>query len=161
LLLTETLSSFFPFPVFFPTTSLSHVLAKASELRFNILGYKGADTEISSLDDGNLVSSYESNSASCKFSVTGKFFLFAGLCEKEREREGHRHLGFGSLLPPVRVREGAPERSGMGSGIFSGEICHSFLRGEERMAAHGTPRKEVAWPPIFFFSSIAWRPVLQ
>ena len=48
---------------------LSHVLAKASELRFNVLGYKGADTEINSPDDENLVSSYESNSASCKFSL--------------------------------------------------------------------------------------------
>jgi hypothetical protein len=48
---------------------LSHVLAKASELRFNGLGYKGTDTEINSPDEGNLVSSYESNSASCKFSL--------------------------------------------------------------------------------------------
>jgi hypothetical protein len=48
---------------------LSHVLAKASELRFNVLVYKGADTEINNPDDGNLVSSYESNYASCKFSL--------------------------------------------------------------------------------------------
>jgi myosin heavy subunit len=88
---------------------LSHVLAKASELRFNILGYNDANAEINSPDcidkvalpenkvvqkdssgeryhsgcahisnptsdlevpdDGNLVSGYESNSASCKFSL--------------------------------------------------------------------------------------------
>lgn len=88
---------------------LSGVLAKASELRFNILGYKDTDAEINSPDcidkvalpenkviqkdpsgeryhsgcahisnptsdlevpdDGNLVSGYESNSASCKFSL--------------------------------------------------------------------------------------------
>jgi hypothetical protein len=48
---------------------LSHVLAKASELRFNVLGYKGVDMEINSPDNGNLVSSYEFNYASCKFSL--------------------------------------------------------------------------------------------
>ncbi|XP_041021354.1 filament-like plant protein 4 [Juglans microcarpa x Juglans regia] len=88
---------------------LSHVLAKASELRFNFLGYKDTDAGISSPDcidkvalpenkvvqkdssvgryhsgcdhisnptsdlevpdDGNLVSGYESNSTSCKFSL--------------------------------------------------------------------------------------------
>ncbi|KAG6699413.1 hypothetical protein I3842_08G066200 [Carya illinoinensis] len=88
---------------------LSHVLAKASELRFNFLGYKVTDAGISSPDcidkvalpenkvvqkdssegkyhsgcdhissptsdlevpdDGNLVSGFESNSTSCKFSL--------------------------------------------------------------------------------------------
>ncbi|XP_030950711.1 filament-like plant protein 4 [Quercus lobata] len=88
---------------------LSHVLAKASELRFNVLGYKNADAEINSPDcidkvvlpenkvvqkdssgeryhggcahisnptsdlevpdDGNLVSGFESNSTSYKFSL--------------------------------------------------------------------------------------------
>lgn len=88
---------------------LSRVLAKASELRFNVLGYKDTDAEINSPDcidkvalpenkvvqkdssgeryhsgcahisnptsdlevpdDGNLASGYESNSASCKFSL--------------------------------------------------------------------------------------------
>lgn len=87
---------------------LSRVLAKASELRFNVLGYKDTDAETSSPDcidkialpennvvqkdssaeryhngcahtsnpselevpdDGNLVSGYESNSTSCKFSL--------------------------------------------------------------------------------------------
>ncbi|XP_038704023.1 filament-like plant protein 4 isoform X2 [Tripterygium wilfordii] len=88
---------------------LSHVLAKASELRFNIQGFKNSDAEPNSPDcidkvalpenkmvkkersgemyqnghalvscstsdpevpdDGNLVSSYESNATSCKFSL--------------------------------------------------------------------------------------------
>ncbi|KAF5740837.1 filament-like plant protein 4 [Tripterygium wilfordii] len=88
---------------------LSHVLAKASELRFNILGFNNSDAEPNSPDcidkvalpenkmvqkersgemyqnghalisssasdpevpdDGNLVSSYESNARSCKFSL--------------------------------------------------------------------------------------------
>jgi hypothetical protein len=56
-----------------------------------------------------------------------EFFLFAGLCERERERKkGHQHLGFGSLPPPVREREGAPERFGLGSSVFSGKILGWF-----------------------------------
>jgi hypothetical protein len=98
--------------------------------------------EISCPDYGNLVSSYESNSASCKFAVTEKFLL---VCVREKGIERGAPASWLSFsAAAVREREGAPERSRLGSGVFSGEICHSFLRGEERMAAHGTPRKEVA-----------------